>query len=134
MPRRLLLPLFILLALAAALGCQPTPAEIADGDDPLAALRASAPTSRYKEPFWSEHCHRGNVTWQDALAFCRTEGKDAVRYPNCQHVRIVARWEEPPRFPAPAHRFGDVPALREWERQLPPPHRPAPPAPAGERP
>jgi hypothetical protein len=112
------------LLLAAALGCQPSPAEVADGDDPLAALRATAATSRYKEPYWAEQCHRGNVTWQDALAFCRGEGKDETRYPNCDHVRIVALWDEPPPMPEGFLRSGDAPAL----------HLPVLPSTPGERP
>lgn len=115
----LLESLLLSLALAAALACSPDPAEIADGADPLAALRASAPTSRFKEPYWSEQCYRKSAAWKAALAFCRGEGQDPARFPNCQHVRIVSRWDEPLRLPPPSFHFGDVQGLRDWERRLP---------------
>jgi hypothetical protein len=113
--RALRRPLGLALALPLALAllaCAPAPAEIADGDDPLAALKSPAPTSRYREPFWAQQSHRHTPLWRDALAFCKT-GDNIARYPNCAHVRIVSFWDAPPPFPAPHFRAGDAGAA--WQ-------------------
>ena len=109
----------VTLALALPLlACAPSAGEIADGPDPLAALKSPAPTARYREPFWAQQSHRGTPVWKSALAFCRDEGRDRARFPNCAHVTVVSFWEAPPPFPEPRFQFGDVPAVRQWERDI----------------
>lgn len=116
------------------LACAPSAGEIADGADPLAALKSPAPTARYREPFWAQHSHRGTPLWKSALAFCRTEGRDRRLFPNCAHVQIVSYWEAPPPFPAPHFQFGDVPAVRRWERDVAAGDPAHPPLPSEPRP
>ena len=100
------------------LACAPSAGEIADGPDPLAALKSSAPTALYREPFWAQQSHRRTPVWKSALAFCAAEGRDRARFPNCAHVTIVSYWDAPPPLPAPRFQFGDVPAVQQWEREL----------------
>jgi len=112
--------LALLVATLAGAACTPSPQVIADAGDPLKALRSHAPTTRYREEFWAEQSHKKTPAWREALAFCRDEGRDEARYPNCASVRIVTFWDTPPPFPQPpSYHFGDVQGVREWERKLP---------------
>jgi len=78
-------------------GCsKATSEQVADGDDPLAALAVSAETHRYTEPYWIEQFHADSAgrpsPWKQALAYCGTS--DAPRpglnahgnKPNCGAV------------------------------------------------
>jgi hypothetical protein len=124
----------MVLALAS---CRPAAEEVADGDDPLAALAAPVQSARYDGPFWTREAHRNSRTWQAARAFCARSRDRGL--PNCQPVELVRRWEEalPPRAgealpdlapppPAPPAMHpgeggqvaADVAALKAWEARL----------------
>jgi len=69
-------------ALALIGGCaKPTPEQVADGDNPLAALAVSAETHRYTESYWTEQYRADSAgrpsPWKQALAYCGTN--DAPR-------------------------------------------------------
>lgn len=81
-----------LALVAAAAACAPSPDALANGDDPLAALRSTAPSTRYTAGFWYEQA-RGDSAgrWRQATAYCgesqappRLEA-DGAR-PNCRAV------------------------------------------------
>ncbi len=72
--------------LQAACG-QPSAGELANGDDPLAALRSPVRSARYDGAFWNREAVQSTNLWQDAVAYCRTPGNSAA--PNCQTVGLV---------------------------------------------
>jgi hypothetical protein len=142
------LGLMLALASVAALGlavgaCRPAAEEIADGEDPLAALAAPAGSARYDGPYWAREAHRRSRTWEAAKAFCARAR--AARLPNCHAVELVERWENvgtpaalpalpvlpalpalpppPPLPPAlhpgdPGRAAADLAAVRAWEEGL----------------
>jgi hypothetical protein len=138
--------LTLAVAISPVIACRPGAEAVADGDDPLAALRAPAQSARYGGPFWAREAHRGSRTWRAARAFCDgRDGRDGREWrrerqlPNCQPVELVERWEElallqgmagmpalpapppaPPRMhPGESRQVGaDVAALRAWEERL----------------
>lgn len=57
----------------------------ADGDDPMAALAAESPSTRYQADFWSAERRQRSSLWQEATAYCTPER--ARTKPNCQAVR-----------------------------------------------
>lgn len=71
-----------LAVLAAVLtfgACQRSPEQVADGDDPVAALGASTESHRYTEGYWQEQM-RADATgrpspWRHALAYCGEGGQ-----------------------------------------------------------
>lgn len=78
------------IALASLLvaGCgQPSAEELANGDDPLTALRSPVRSARYDGAFWNREAVRSSDLWADAVAYCRTPGNSAA--PNCQTVGLV---------------------------------------------
>ena len=78
------------LALASLLvsGCgQPSAEELANGDDPLTALRSPVRSALYDGAFWNREAVQSTPLWQDAVAYCRTPGNTAA--PNCQTVGLV---------------------------------------------
>lgn len=78
------------LALASLLvsGCgQPSAEELANGDDPLTALRSPVRSARYDGAFWNREAVQSTPLWQAAVAYCRTPGNSAA--PNCQTVGLV---------------------------------------------
>lgn len=94
-----LLPCPFVVVFAAFLvfaGCR---ADLANGSDPVAALRAAAPSHRYDVAYWAEQQHRRSSNWQAAWSFCR--GRSEARYPNCSAIRLVG-WIESPPPPPPA--------------------------------
>jgi hypothetical protein len=125
-------------ALAVALAsCRPSAEDLADGEDPLAALASPAESARYDGPYWLREAHRNSRTWQAAKTFCGKAG--ARELPNCHAVRLVERWEAPLRLGAPAalpalppppppapalhpddpaHAAADIAALRAWQARL----------------
>jgi phosphoglycerate dehydrogenase-like enzyme len=56
----------------------------ADGDDPMAALAAESPSTRYQADFWSAERRQRSSLWQQAAAYCTPER--ARTKPNCQAV------------------------------------------------
>jgi hypothetical protein len=121
-----------LVALAlSCLSCKPSPAAVADGDDPLAALTVQVQSARYDGPYWTRQAHRSSRLWQAAKAYCRANRDREL--PNCQPIALVERWEQPallPVLPAPppappavhpeepSYVATDVAALKAWEERL----------------
>lgn len=72
-------------------GCGPSPEEVADGDDPLAALRVSVPSTRYGGRFWRLQHRQAPSLYADAVAFCRAESEAARlgERPNCEPVLMA---------------------------------------------
>ena len=75
---------------AAALlasACAPSQEEIANGDDPIAALASTVQSSRYGTNYWTEQMRSASDTWSKAVVYCEPiERRD---YPNCKTVRAV---------------------------------------------
>jgi len=127
-PDRSLLAVLILVALAAT-GCgQPSAEDLANGDDPLAALRSPVRSARYDGAFWNREAVQSTDLWQDAVAYCRTPGNSAA--PNCQTVGLVLSTIELEKAAKAAKRQLEV--LLEQSKHLAPPpsarpgRRPAP--------
>jgi hypothetical protein len=90
------------LTTTTLVGCKPSAQAVADGEDPLAALRSSAPSTRYTNGYWKEQGRAAaggaNVPaqrrWAEALAYCGEAQPrpgleaDGAR-PNCAAVRYA---------------------------------------------
>ena len=74
-------PLHLLagLVLGATVGCGPSNA---DADDPMAALAADTPSTRYQTDFWSAERRGRSALWQRATEYCTREQTK----PNCHAV------------------------------------------------
>jgi len=68
-----------------AVGCGPTDEEIANGDDPIAALASIVESSRYGAAYWTEQMKGDTDVWKEAIAYC--EPADRANYTNCEVVR-----------------------------------------------
>jgi hypothetical protein len=90
------------LMIAALGACQPSAQAVADGDDPLAALRSSAQSTRYNSGYWKEQGRAAagganapaQERWAQALAYCGEAqprpGLEAEgAKPNCAAVRLA---------------------------------------------
>ncbi|GJG89849.1 hypothetical protein tb265_50300 [Gemmatimonadetes bacterium T265] len=84
-------------AVLALLGaCRPSPQQVADGDDPLAALTTTAESHRYTAGYWREQARTDAAgRWAKALAYCG-DGRprpgleaDGAK-PNCAAVSTAA--------------------------------------------
>ncbi len=73
--------LFIPVAFVA---CQPSQEDIANGDDPIAALGSTVESSRYGATYWAEQMKADSDVWNDAVAYC--EDAERANYPNCELV------------------------------------------------
>ena len=116
-------PALALLALATLLaaGCgQPTAEELANGGDPLTALRSPVRSARYDGSFWNREAVQSTPLWQDAVAYCRTPGNSAA--PNCQTVGLVLSTIELERAAKEAKR--QLQELFEQSKHLAPPRPP----------
>jgi hypothetical protein len=74
----------ISLALSA---CGPSQEDLANGDDPVAALASTVESSRYGSKFWTEQMTSTTDVWTAALAYC--DPAERADYPNCKTVRSV---------------------------------------------
>ena len=76
-----------IIAPALVLACRKSDVATANGDDPIAALNASATTTRYVHEFWIDQARRRTPIWDSALALCSAywKSKDGSK-PNCGHV------------------------------------------------
>ena len=120
---------FAALALATLLaaGCgQPSAEELANGDDPLTALRSPVRSARYDGSFWNREAVQSTRLWADAVAYCRTPGNSAA--PNCQTVGLVLSTIELEKAAKEAKRQLQI--LLEQSKHL----RPLPPARPGRAP
>jgi len=94
-----------LVTLAALVGslaaaCGPTQEEIANGDDPIAALDSTVTSSRYGPTYWTEQMKGDTDVWSEALAYC--EPAEHANYPNCEVVRSTKFVGVPGRVENPA--------------------------------
>lgn len=123
-------PIVAALGLAAVLlaGCgQPSAEDLANGEDPLTALRSPVRSARYDGAFWNREAVQSTDLWQNAVAYCRTPGNSAA--PNCQTVGLVLSTIELEKAAKAAKRQLEI--LLEQSKHLAPPaarpgHRPAP--------
>jgi len=119
-----------LLVISAALlgGCgKATAEELANGDDPLAALRSPVRSARYDGAFWNREAVQDTRLWHDAVDYCRTPGNSAA--PNCQTVGLVLSTIELEKAAREAKHQLEV--LLEQSKRFGPPRRPAMPPPSG---
>lgn len=80
------------LLVGAALGaCTQSPSAIADGNDPLAALRVNAQTTRYTDQWWRLQADSNPALYRQAVDYCKTPGivADGPK-PNCGFVQLAA--------------------------------------------
>ena len=96
-PRPLALRVSVaLLAGLPAASCRPSPEATANGDDPLAALTVSTPSTKYTAGFWREQARTDpQGLWSKAVAYCgdpqpRPGLEQDGAKPNCQEVRLAA--------------------------------------------
>jgi hypothetical protein len=62
-------------------------ADIANGDDPVAALSVSAPSARYTTRYWLTQAEQDAAVWSRAAAYCREQRAAAQgTKPNCAAV------------------------------------------------
>ncbi len=67
--------------------CGPSPEELANGDDPIAALGSTAESSRYGSKYWTEQMTAASEIWTEAVVYC--EPAEHADYANCKTVRSV---------------------------------------------
>jgi hypothetical protein len=67
--------------------CGPSQEDLANGDDPVAALASTVESSRYGSKFWNEQMTSRTDVWTAALDYC--EPAQRADYPNCNTVRSV---------------------------------------------
>jgi hypothetical protein len=87
-------PTAAVLLLTLALGCQVTHEK---AETPLSSLGSASSSPRFGIVYWVEQAHRHTNAWRGALAYCA--GRNGARFPNCNTVHLVARWEDPPSPP-----------------------------------
>ncbi len=90
----IVLPLLLLTS-----ACGPTNEDIANGDDPIKALKVTAQSTRYAGDFWVREHEQNPERFQEAISFC--EAKEYADYPNCRAVvqaRAVVEAAESPRL------------------------------------
>jgi hypothetical protein len=75
------------VTMLAVVACGPSAEAVANGDDPVAALKSSTVSSRYTVPFWTRAVREQPALWQEAKAYCF--GPDGFQAPNCAPVREV---------------------------------------------
>ncbi len=109
------------MALAAFVAaCARGPEAIANGSDPLAALRSPVRSARYDGAFWNREAADQTDLWRQAVAYCRTPGNSAA--PNCQTVGLVLSTLDLERAAQEARRQLQV--LLEQRKRLAPPRQP----------
>ena len=67
--------------------CSPSQEDIANGDDPIAALGATVESSRYGQKFWQQEKTAASSTWSAAIEYCTPAGR--ADFPNCKTVNLV---------------------------------------------
>ena len=86
--RTLAVPLLLGLSLA---GCRPSEEDVANGDDPIKSLSATAQSTRYGPPYWAEQRRVKSAGWLQAVAYCTPERSREL--PNCLTVSNLAEAE-----------------------------------------
>lgn len=82
---------WIFLAALLLISCGSSQEELANGDDPIAALGSTVASSRYGLNYWVEQRDQETDVWARALAYC--EPAERANYPNCEIVREVRATE-----------------------------------------
>lgn len=88
---RVALTLVVPLAIAV-LGCQPKAEDVANGDDPIAALGVPVRSTRYDGPYWQQQRLAASDVWRRAVAACTPD--QAPQRPNCEPVVANQRAEQ----------------------------------------
>jgi hypothetical protein len=92
----------LVASVVASLGCKSEAekqTDIANGDDPMAALTVTAATSRYGTAFWGVQSDSNTALWKQAKEYCDKNGVTAQgQKPNCGAVAAV-KYEETSRHP-----------------------------------
>lgn len=115
--------LFFVIAAALVVACaQPNAEELANGDDPLTALRSPVRSARYDGSFWNREAVQSTELWADAVAYCRTPGNSTA--PNCQTVGLVLSTIELEKAAKEAKRQLEV-LLEQSKHLVPPSGRPS---------
>ena len=100
--------LALLMAVFGALitGCAPSAEDVAEGDDPLAALAVGVPSERYDGRYWLLKRAEDRPLFDEAAAYCRGEqdGERLAGRPNCGPVIAAARFAESRERPRPQGR------------------------------
>jgi hypothetical protein len=78
---------WILIGAVLLISCGSSQEELANSDDPIAALESTASSSRYGLNYWVEQRDQETDIWSRALAYC--EPAERANYPNCETVREV---------------------------------------------
>lgn len=86
----------VLLVCFAMAGCAASDADIANGDDPLAALAVPHRSERYTTTYWTQTTRDDPELWARAVEYCQDKRAD---YPNCEAVRSVEALERMSRPP-----------------------------------
>lgn len=100
------LPVFSLLFMFV--GCAPSQEDIANGDDPIAALSSTVESSRYGQKYWAKQRDAESKLWDEAIDVCAAA--EAANYPTCKIVREARFYTRPyavPVDPRTAPGFGD---------------------------
>jgi hypothetical protein len=88
-----------ILALGACTSKSQQEADVANGDDPIAALDANVESTRYGTAYWTQQADSNTQTWQRAKDYCVRNGVTAQgQKVNCAPV-MAARYEETARHP-----------------------------------
>lgn len=88
--RTLALWAVLLAASTGVIGaCQPKPEDVANGDDPIAALEAPVRSTRYDGTYWQQQRLAGSNVWLRAVDAC--SGEQSTQRPNCEPVLANAR-------------------------------------------
>lgn len=80
-----------MLAAAVLIGCRPSEASLANGDDALRALDVATPSTRYTHDFWVREARAATALWDSAYVRCSAvwQAGAADLHPNCGHVRTA---------------------------------------------
>jgi hypothetical protein len=89
LPVRVIAPGIVFSWLAVTLpagGC--TAEDVANSEDPIRALSASSPSTRYGESYWRQQLAQDSDVWRQAIAYCKSGDayRDYGKHPNCTLV------------------------------------------------
>ena len=93
--------LSVLIMASVIPACAASDAEIANGDDPLQALAADHPSSRYTSAYWTQKMSEDPGLWTRAVSYC-AENNNA-EHPNCaavEYARALEVRSRPPEYEA----------------------------------
>lgn len=82
---------FAIASILSLGACQPSDEDIANGDDPIQALSATVPSTRYTQAYWTQQSEARAEVWHRARAVCQEA--DLGAKPNCALVQEIARFD-----------------------------------------